>query len=75
MVIRIIIHNPQHKKSLIITGTVDDIMIDFLNNKYVNLKYQAIKENCPQSQEFQGDTFYEIYTITKFKGLFDFRTT
>jgi ATP-dependent Lon protease len=55
--IQIIIHNPQHKKSLIITGTVDDIMIDFLNNKYVNLKYQAIKENCPQSQEFQGDTF------------------
>jgi ATP-dependent Lon protease len=55
--IQVIIHNPQHKKSLIITGTVDDIMIDFLNNKYVNLKYQAIKENSPQSQEFQGDTF------------------
>ena len=32
-------------------------MIDFLNNKYVNLKYQSIKENVPQSQEFQGDTF------------------
>jgi len=55
--IQIIVHNPQHKKSLIITGTVDDIMIDFLNNKYVNLKYQAIKENTPHSQEFQGDTF------------------
>lgn len=55
--IQIIIHNPQHKKSLIITGTVDDIMIEFLNNKYVNLKYQAIKENAPQSAEFQGDTF------------------
>jgi ATP-dependent Lon protease len=55
--VQIIIHNPQHKKSLIITGTVDDIMIDFLNNKYVNLKYQAIKENIPQSPEFQGDTF------------------
>jgi ATP-dependent Lon protease len=55
--IQLIIHNPQHKKSLIITGTVDDIMIDFLNNKYVNLKYQSIKDNIPQSQEFQGDTF------------------
>jgi ATP-dependent Lon protease len=55
--IQIIVHNPQHKKSLIITGTVDDIMIDFLNNKYVNLKYQSIKENIPSSQEFQGDTF------------------
>jgi ATP-dependent Lon protease len=55
--IQIIVHNPQHKKSLIITGTVDDIIIDFLNNKFVNLKYQAIKENMPQSHEFQGDTF------------------
>jgi len=55
--IQLIIHNSQHNKSLIITGTVDDIMIDFLNNKYVNLKYQAIKENIPQSKEFQGDTF------------------
>jgi ATP-dependent Lon protease len=55
--IQIIVHNPQHKKSLIITGTVDDIMIDFLNNKYVNLKYTAIKENAPHSIEFQGETF------------------
>ena len=55
--IQIIIHNPQQKKSIIITGSVDDIMIDFLNNKYVNLKYQSIKENIPHSQEFQGDTF------------------
>ena len=39
--IQIIVHNPQHKKSLIITGTVDDIMIDFLNNKFVNLKTKA----------------------------------
>ena len=55
--IQLIVHNPQHKKSLIITGTVDDIMIDFLNNKYVNLKYTAIKENAPHSIEFQGETF------------------
>jgi len=55
--IQIIVHNPQHKKSLIITGTVDDIMIDFLNNKFVNLKTNAIKENAPHSSEFQGETF------------------
>ena len=55
--IQIIIHNPQHKKSLIITGIVDDVMIDFLNNKYINLKYQAIKTNSPQSPDFECDTF------------------
>jgi ATP-dependent Lon protease len=55
--IQVIVHNPQHKKSLIITGTVDDIMIDFLNNKFVNLKYNAFKENAPNSSEFHSDTF------------------
>jgi hypothetical protein len=55
--IQIIVHNPQHKKSLIITGIVDDIMIQFLNNKFVNLKCNSIKENAPQSLEFQGETF------------------
>jgi len=54
---QIIIHNHQQQKSLIITGIVDDIMIEFLNNKYVNLKCQAINENIPQSVDFQGDTF------------------
>ena len=55
--IQLLVYNPQHKKSIIITGIVDDIMLEFLNNKYVNLKYQSIKENVPNSQEFQGDTF------------------
>jgi ATP-dependent Lon protease len=55
--IQLLVYNPQHKKSIIITGIVDDIMIEFLNNKYVNLKYQSIKENIPNSQEFQQDTF------------------
>jgi len=55
--IQVIVHNPQQKKSLIISGIVDDIMIDFLNNKYVNLKYKAIKDNAPQSADFQGQTF------------------
>lgn len=55
--LQVIIHNPQHKKSLIISGVVDDVLIDFLNNKFVNLKIKAIKDNVPNSSEFKGDTF------------------
>ena len=55
--IQLIVHNPQQKKSLIITGTIDDIMIEFLNNKFLNLKTNSIRENVPHSLEFQGDTF------------------
>jgi endopeptidase La len=55
--IQMIVHNPQHKKSLIITGSVDDIIIDFLNNKFVNLKNKSIQDNAPNSLEFQSETF------------------
>ena len=55
--IQIIVHNPQHKKSLIITGTVDDIIIDLLENKFVNLKIRAIQDNAPNSGEFKSNTF------------------
>jgi ATP-dependent Lon protease len=55
--IQIVVHNPQHKKSLIITGIIDDIIIKFLNNKFVNLKNNSIRENCPESLEFQDDIF------------------
>ena len=54
---QVMIHNSQHKKSIIITGTVDNVMLDFLNNKYVNLKNKSIRENVPNSHEFQNETF------------------
>ena len=55
--IQLVVHNPQHKKSLVITGTVDDIMLQILNNKFINLKNNSISENAPQALEFQGETF------------------
>ncbi len=55
--IQLIVHNPQHNKSLIITGTVDDIMIDIINNRFINLKIKAINDNLPTTPEFQGETF------------------
>ena len=58
--IQMIVHNPQHNKSLIITGTVDDIIIDLLENKFVNLKIKAINENMPNSPEFKCSTFHRF---------------
>jgi ATP-dependent Lon protease len=55
--IQIVVHNPQNKKSIIINGVVDDIMIHFLNNKFIQLKYQSIKDNIPLSKEFQCESF------------------
>jgi ATP-dependent Lon protease len=55
--IQVVVHNPQHKKSLVITGTIDDVIIDILHNRFVSLKMKSIAENTPNSSEFKGDTF------------------
>jgi len=55
--LQLIVHNPQHKKSLIISGIIDDLFIDILNNKFINLKKISIKENIPLSDEFKGEVF------------------
>jgi ATP-dependent Lon protease len=51
---QLIVHN---KKSLIIYGIVDDIIVDLLDNYYINLKIEEIKDLAPKSPEFQGETF------------------
>jgi len=49
--IQIIIHNEMQKKSLIISGLVDDVIINILNNKFINNKIQQINENIPNSKK------------------------
>ena len=72
--IQIIVHNPQHKKSLIITGTIDNIMIPFLNNKFVNLKNNSINNNVPNSVEFQGENFERYIQSLNLKDYLIFET-
>ena len=72
--IQIIVHNPQHKKSLIISGTVDDIIIDLLDNKFINLKLKAVKDNIPNSVEFQGDTFHRYMSSLSLKDFLIYET-
>ncbi len=55
--IQLVVHNPQHNKSLIINGIVDDVIIDILNNRFINLKIKSIKDNLPTNPEFQNETF------------------
>jgi ATP-dependent Lon protease len=65
--IQVVVHNPQHKKSLVISGVVDDVIIDILNNKFVNLKMKAIRENVPNTQEFKGETFNRYISALSLK--------
>jgi ATP-dependent Lon protease len=67
--LQLIVHNPQQKKSLIISGIVDDIIVDLLDNKFVNLKIKGIKEGAPKTIEFQDETFTRYITSLNLKDL------
>ena len=55
--VKIFVHSSILKKSLIIFGIIDDIVIEFLNNKYITNKKKTIFENLPQEEEFKNDSF------------------
>ena len=53
--IKLYILNSNINKTLIVYGYVDDIVINYINNKYINLKIQKIKENKPNDPEFKNE--------------------
>jgi ATP-dependent Lon protease len=55
--IKLIFHSHILKKSLIIYGIVDDVVVDFLNNKYIINKIKTVKEHIPQEGDFKNDSF------------------
>jgi ATP-dependent Lon protease len=55
--IKLYVHSVPLKKSLLITGIVDDIVIEFLNSKYITNKIKMIRDNVPNDADFKGDAF------------------
>ena len=62
---KVCINSVSIKKSLLIYGVVDDIIVDFLNNKFITNKIKLLKEHIPNDNEFQCEFFNSyISTIT-----------
>ena len=59
--IKIFVNSVFLKKSLIIYGIVDDVIVEFLNNKYIFNKQKNIILNKPNEDEFKGNAF-DMYT-------------
>lgn len=56
--IRVYIYNEKIKKNMIVTGILDDVIIDFIsNNKYINQIRNEIYENLPNNEDFKSDNF------------------
>jgi ATP-dependent Lon protease len=68
--LKLIIHSSTLKKSLIIFGVVDDVIVDILNNKYITNKKMLIKQNIPQEDGFKHDTFDKFLSSLILKDFF-----
>ena len=68
--LKLIIHSSTLKKSLIIFGIVDDVIVDFLNNKYILNKKTLLKENVPQEDNFKNDSFDKFLSSLILKDFF-----
>ena len=55
--IKVNIYNPILKKGLIVFGYVDDIVMDFLNSKYISNIKTSIQKHLPKDEDFAGDAF------------------
>ncbi len=49
--VQLIVHNQVAKKSLLVTGIIDDISLDFLNNKFVINKLRMLKDLVPSTSD------------------------
>jgi ATP-dependent Lon protease len=71
--IKVYIHSAVQKKSLILYGYVDDVIVDFLNNPYVLNKRTNILNQLPVEGEFKSESFntFMSYLILKDYLLFN----
>jgi ATP-dependent Lon protease len=55
--IKLYINNKALNKNLMIFGIIDDVMIDFIDNKYILEIKNKVYENLPEDKNFKGDVF------------------
>lgn len=65
--IKMYIHSNPIKKNLLIYGYIDDVVIDFLNNKFIQNKIKIVKENTPNDSDFKSDVFEKFLSSLMLK--------
>jgi hypothetical protein len=51
------------KKSILVYGVVDDVIVPFLHNEYISKKNSDIRANVPKEKEFECESF-EKYIVS-----------
>jgi ATP-dependent Lon protease len=65
--LKVYIYSTLLKKNLLIYGIVDDVVIDFLNNKFITNKINKINDNIPNDPEFQSEIFKKFLSSLMLK--------
>ncbi|MEE9571437.1 MAG: AAA family ATPase, partial [Candidatus Neomarinimicrobiota bacterium] len=71
--IKVAIHNPVEKKTLIISGIVDDVLIDCTNHIFIKKKLHSLKDNRPNEADFLSSEFDRFCDILTIKELLIYR--
>ena len=65
--LKLFIRSDVLKKSLIIFGTVDDVVINYLNSKYIKNKTASLIQNLPKEEEFLLEHFEKFISSLTLK--------
>lgn len=71
--IKIAIHNKDERKTLIISGIVDDILIGCTNHLFIKNKLNTLKESQPNTPDFNVSEFSRFIDILTIKELLIYR--
>jgi ATP-dependent Lon protease len=65
--LKVYVYHSAFNKHLLIYGIVDDIIIQFLNNKFINNVASSIKNNLPIDDSFKGESFERFFASLTLK--------
>jgi len=55
--IQVVVHNLQYNKTLLINGYLDDMLLDFSANQYLNIKNKELKDISPNNGDTNDGSF------------------
>lgn len=66
--------NEDHNKQFVIYGVIDDVVLDFMSNKYINSLNAELKRNLPKEPEFNEQYYVNFlnYLILKDHLIFSY---
>ena len=68
--VRVVIHYEKAQKTLIVQGIVDDIVLECVENKYVEFRKNGLLKNIPNAETYDADIMNRIIESLTLKDMF-----